>query len=250
MDEPAPRVALVTGGARGLGRATAEILAKQGVTLMLVDVLEEPLRETRDALVAGGATCEMFATDISVRANCVAAVEAAVARFGRLDILINVAGIMKFHHATDVTEADFRRIMDVNCFAPFWLCQAALPHLLESRGNIVNVASQSALMGTAYIVPYSMSKAAVVQLTKSLAVEYAEKDIRINAVAPGPMLTGISEGAGIPEDMDFKKIMRYAGVRAPSQPETVAAVIAFLASPEASSVHGAVWTADNASSTG
>ena len=132
----------------------------------------------------------------------------------------------------------------VNAAAPFWFAQAAIPHLIESRGNIVNVLSQSALIGTSYIVPYSMSKAAALQLTKSLSVEYAGQPIRINAVAPGSMMTEISEATRPPADADFALIRRYSGQRPPADVAEVAAVAAFLASDAASAVHGAVWTAD------
>jgi NAD(P)-dependent dehydrogenase (short-subunit alcohol dehydrogenase family) len=242
--EAMQRVALVTGSARGLGRAIAEALAEQGVALMLVDVLADRLEETRGALEARGARCAIFSADISVRANCIAAVEATIATFDRLDILINAAGLMRFNHATEVPEDEFWRIMQVNAAAPFWFAQAAIPHLLASAGNIVNVLSQSALIGTPYIVPYSMSKAALLQLTKSLAVEYADKPIRINGVAPGSMMTEISEATSPPVDADFAKIKRYAGGRPPSAAAEVAAVVAFISSPGASAVHGAVWTAD------
>ena len=238
------RVALVTGSARGLGKAIAEALAAQDVTLVLVDILAERLEATAAELRTGGARCTTFATDISDRANCIAAVDAAVAEWGRLDILINAAGLMRFNHATDVPEAEFNRIMQVNAAAPFWLCQAAIPHLLETHGNIVNVLSQSALMGTSYLVPYSMSKAALLQLTKSLAVEYVNQPIRINAVAPGAMMTEISSEATMPENADFAKIARYSGQRPPADPANVARVVAFISSPQASGVHGAIWTAD------
>jgi len=238
------RVALVTGAARGLGKAIAERLAAQGVSMMLVDILAERLEATRGELVAAGARCAGFATDIAERANCIAAVDAAVAEFGRLDTLINAAGLMRFNHAHDVPEEQFWKIMQVNAAAPFWLFQAALPHLLASRGNMVNVLSQSALMGTSYIVPYSMSKAALLQMTKSLAIEYVHEPIRINAVAPGGMMTEISAEAPMPEGVEFAKIKRYSGERPPADPAEVAAVVAFITSPAASAVHGAIWTAD------
>ncbi len=245
MTESAPpRVALVTGAARGLGKAIAGALAKQGVALMLVDVLADPLQETCGELHATGATCAAFPADISERANCIAAVEAAVATYGRLDILINAAGFMRFNHMVDVPEEEFWRIMQVNMAAPFWFAQAAIPHLLASHGNIVNVLSQSALIGTAYIVPYSMSKAALMQLTKSLALEYVGKPIRINGVAPGSMMTGISDGTRPPVDVDFALMKRYSGEREIADPAEVAAVVAFISSPAASVVHGAIWTAD------
>jgi len=245
MTDPTPqRVALVTGSARGLGRAIAEALAAQGVALMLVDVLGERLEQTCKDLVAAGATCAFHVADISVRENCIDAVAATIAAHGRLDVLVNAAGIMRFNHAVDVSEDEFWKIMQVNTAAPFWFAQAAIPHLLESHGNIVNVLSQSALIGTSYIAAYSMSKAATMQLTKSLAVEYADKPIRINAVAPGSMMTEISEATRPPADADFAKIARYSGMRPPSDPSLVANVVAFISSPAAAGVHGAIWTAD------
>jgi len=244
MSTTTQRVALVTGAARGLGKAIAEALAEQDVALMLVDVLADRLEQTRSELEATGARCVTVPADIAVRANCLAAVDATIAAFGRLDVLVNAAGMMRFNHAVDVSEDEFWKILQVNTAAPFWFAQAAIPHLLKTRGNIVNVLSQSAQMGTAYIVPYSMSKAALLQMTKSLAQEYADQPIRINGVAPGAMLTEIGEATQPPADADVAKIMRYAGMRPPSNVAEVAAVVAFISSPAASAVHGAVWTAD------
>ena len=242
--EAKQRVALVTGAARGLGRAIAFALAEQGVALMLVDLLADRLDATRAELEAAGTRVAALPTDIASRANCVAAVAAAVAEYGQLDILVNAAGLMRFNHATDVPEEEFARIMQVNAAAPFWLAQAAIPHLLETHGNIVNILSQSALIGTSYLVPYSMSKAALLQMTRSLAIEYVDKPIRINAVAPGAMMTEISADAPRPADIDYAKMKRYTGERPPADPAEVAAVVAFISSPAASGVHGAVWTAD------
>src|ERR1700743_3489354 len=183
--ESVVRVGLVTGAARGLGRSIAEALGRQGVTLMLVDVLADRLEATRRELQDAGVRCAAFAPDICDKANCCAAVEATIRAFGRLDTLINAAGLMRFNHATAVPEEEFWKIMQVNAAAPFWFAQAAIAHLLDTLGNIVNVLCQSALMSPPYRVPYSMSKAALLRLTKSLAVEFADKPIRINAVAPG-----------------------------------------------------------------
>lgn len=201
-DNHPARVALVTGAARGLGQAIAEALAADGVSLFLVDILEDRLQKTCADLQSRGVQCEAHVADISDRQQCISAVETAVATFGRLDILCNAAGIVRFNHAVDVPEDEWQKIMAINVSGPFWLCQAAIPHLLESQGNIVNVTSQSALIGAAYIVPYSASKGALLQMTRSLAMEYIDEPIRINAVSPGAMATEISLDSPMPEGMD------------------------------------------------
>src|SRR5690606_32879913 len=109
--------------------------------------------------------------------------------------------------------------------APFFLSQAAIPHLIKSRGNIVNVTSQAASLGTAYIVPYAVSKAALAHMTKAMAMEFINEPIRINAVAPGTMRTEIGEGVARPDDLDMSLVQRYSGVRPPSNPEDVADVV-------------------------
>lgn len=243
-DNQPARVALVTGAARGLGHAIAEALAADGATLFLVDILAERLQQTCADLEAKGVRCVAHVADISDRQQCVDAVEKAAATFGRLDILCNAAGIVRFNHAVDVPEDEWQKIMAINVSGPFWLCQAAIPHLLESRGNIVNVTSQSALIGAAYIVPYSASKGALLQMTRSLAMEYIDAPIRINAVSPGAMATEITLDSPMPEGLDRAKIMRFSGVRPPSTAEEVAALVAFVASEKASAVHGAVLCAD------
>lgn len=244
------RVALITGGARGLGRAVGEALAKDGVKLFLVDILEDRLAETKAELEAQGVTCDTLVADIADRAQCIAAVEAAIAAYGRLDILVNAAAIVRFNHATDVPEAEFQRIMAINAAAPFWFCQAAIPHLLKTSGNIVNVTSQAGLIGCAYIVAYSASKGALVQMTKSLAMEYMDAPIRINAVSPGTMATEIGAGVSMPKGLDMTKVARYSGLRGATQASEVAALIAFVASPAASAIHGAILTADGGTTAG
>lgn len=249
-DNHPARVALVTGAARGLGRAIAEALADDGVTLFLVDILGDRLQQTCADLEARGVRCLAHVADISDRQQCLAAVEQAVSAFGRLDILCNAAGIVRFNHAVEVPEDEWQKIMAINVSGPFWLCQAAIPHLLESQGNIVNVTSQSALIGAAYIVPYSASKGALLQMTRSLAMEYIDAPIRINAVSPGAMATEISLDSPMPEGMDRTKIMRFSGVRPPSDAAEVANLVAFVASEKASAVHGAVLCADGGVTTG
>ncbi len=238
------KVALLTGAARGLGRATALKFAGAGASLFLVDILKDRLAETQTEVEQLGARCVTRVTDISAKDNCVKAVEEAVAKFGRLDVLCNIAAALRFHHFTDVTEEDWNRLVGVNLSGPFFLSQAAIPHLIKSQGNIVNVASQGAHLGTAYIAPYATTKAALLHLTKCMAMEYMKQPIRINAVSPGTMNTEIGEGLTRPNDIDPELAGRYSGIRPPTQPEEVAELILFAASDAARAIHGACLNAD------
>jgi len=136
-------------------------------------------------------------------------------------------------------------LMSINLAAPFWLSQAAIPHLLKSHGNIVNCASQSSLKGSAYIVPYSMTKGAIVMMTKSMAMEFINAPIRINAVSPGTMAnTNMTTGMSIPDGIDPALFMRYGGIRPAAEPEDVASLFLYAASDDARAVHGAILCAD------
>jgi NAD(P)-dependent dehydrogenase (short-subunit alcohol dehydrogenase family) len=237
------KVVVITGAARGLGRATALAFANAGASLFLVDVLEGRLKESRDEVAALGVACDAFAADLASGADCAEVVRRAVARHGRLDVLCNVAGVFRFHHVRDVTPEEWERIFAVNVRAPFLLSQAAIPHLLASRGNIVNVASSAAFIGEAYCVPYAASKAALVSMTRSMAMEFARQEIRINAVAPGGMNTEIAAGMPMPENAD-ETLLRYFGLRPPSDPDEIAQLILYVASECGRSIHGACLSID------
>jgi len=244
------RTAFITGAARGLGKEIARALGAQGHALYLVDVLGDLLEATASELRDAGCEVMTRVVDVSRRQDCFDAVADCAERSGNLTVLVNCAGIMRFNRVTDVPEEEWNRILAVNLSGPFFLIQAALPHVLAASGNIVNVASSNGLMGTSYAATYSLTKAALINLTKTLAVEYAEQPIRVNAVCPGPMATGIAEGQTPPEDLDWSKVHRYSGLRGLADPAEVAQVVAFMASDAASSVHGAIWTADVGTSAG
>jgi NAD(P)-dependent dehydrogenase (short-subunit alcohol dehydrogenase family) len=168
-----------------------------------------------------------------------------VDQFGQLDILGNVAGIYLAEHTTNVTREQYRRVMAVNLDAYFFLAQAAIPHLLETGGNIVNIASNAGLQGVPYSAVYCMSKGGVVQLTRSLAVEFLKTPLRVNAIAPAGTNTNIATSTSFPNDMDIDLATRMAGLRGMAEPEEIAALFSFLASDDARSVTGAVYTLDN-----
>jgi NAD(P)-dependent dehydrogenase (short-subunit alcohol dehydrogenase family) len=232
------KVALVTGAASGIGRATCERLADEGARLVCADVQADALAETAKACAQRGAEAEAVLCDVADPAQVSAAVQRAIDRFGRLDVLCNVAGILRFDHTLELGLEQWRRILDVNLTGTFLCCQAALPHLLATGGNIVNVSSTSALAGLAYGAAYSSSKGGVLALTRTLAVEFGKRGVRVNAVCPGSITTPMTKAPGLPKDADMKLILRAAALDRPRGPETVASVIALLASEDGAHING------------
>jgi NAD(P)-dependent dehydrogenase (short-subunit alcohol dehydrogenase family) len=233
------KVALVTGAASGIGRATAERLASEGARVFCVDVQAEAVEETAKRAGRAGVEAASRVVDVSDEAEVEACVAACAERFGRLDALCNVAGILRFAHAHELPFETWRQVMAVNLDGSFLMCREALPHLLESQGNIVNVSSTAALAGLPYGAAYGASKGGVLGLTRALAVEYGKRGVRCNAVCPGSIETPMSAGgAGLPKDANYKLVMRQMALDKPRGPEQVAALIAYLASDEAAHVNG------------
>lgn len=238
------KVVLITGAASGIGRAACQRFASEGAAVFGVDVSETGLAETEKLVSSTGGKIRTARFDITSPAQCRAAVDAAVAAFGRLDVLGNVAGVLRFHEVPSVSEEDWNRIIGVNLTGPFFLAQAAIPHLLETAGNIINIASVAGLKGQAYTVPYCASKGGVVNMTRALAMEYVKTPVRINAICPGGTKTNIATGLQFPPTADMELVKRYMGMRGVSEPEELAAFMAFVASDEAKSIHGAILTMD------
>lgn len=239
------KAALVTGAASGLGRATAVALAQAGANVCIADVNAAGLQETSAAVTVHGVQCLIQTVDLSAAAACRALVDAAVAAFGRLDALCNVAGVLYFNHSADMPQADWDKTIAVNLSAPFFLSQAAIPHLLENNGAIVNVSSSASFIGEAYAAAYCASKAGLTNMTKAMAMEYINRPIRINAIAPGGMATGIvSSMASMPTDLDRSLIDRFVPLRGLVDVEDAAQLVAFLASDAASAYHGACINID------
>ncbi|MBU6393022.1 MAG: SDR family oxidoreductase [Sphingomonadales bacterium] len=233
--------ALITGAASGIGRATAIRFAAEGAHVTIGDKNVAGLEETA-AMMATTPVIQPF--DAVDTASCQTLV--SVAAKDGLDILCNISGVLKWGKSEEFSVEDFELLMRVNTISVFALCQAALPHLVKTRGTIVNTASTAALQGIAYTVAYAASKHAVAAITKSLAIEFASRGVRINAICPGMVNTPMTQQTAPPEGVDWALVMRNAPklLDGACEPENIADMFAFLASEGASKVTGSLFTVD------
>ena len=179
------KVTLVTGASAGLGAAVAQLFAERGATVFGIARDAERMATVFESVPGG----RYASVDITSSRACRDAVAQGVAAFGRLDVLVNVAGFHQMRHTTTMSDEDWARDLAVNLNGPFYLCRAALPHLLEAGGNIVNVSSIAGVEGEVYSAGYCAAKHGLVGLTRALAVEYTKEKLRVNAVCPGGMPT-------------------------------------------------------------
>jgi meso-butanediol dehydrogenase/(S,S)-butanediol dehydrogenase/diacetyl reductase len=235
---------IVTGAGSGIGRATAERLAAEGALLTISDVNAEGLEQTATTCREAGATVTSLVSDVSDETSVAELIGTAVADHGRLDVLVNVAGILQFKDFRLTTLEDFERIIGVNLTGTFLTCRDAMPHLLESQGNIVNITSTAALAGHPWTSSYSASKGGVLALTLTLAVEFGKQGVRCNAVAPGSINTPIQNAFELPEGADAKLLHRIMPLDKMRGPENVAGAVAFLGSDDAAHVNGEVLRVD------
>ena len=237
---------MVTGASSGLGAETAKLFSRDGATVFGIGRDTARLAEVF-ADVDSGAYASV---DVSSPHACRDAVEQCVRAFGGLDVLVNVAGRHQMRRTEAMTDDDWAQDLAVNLNGPFFLIQAALPHLLARGGNVVNVSSIAGVEGQAYSAGYCAAKHGLVGLTRALAVEYTADRLRVNAVCPGGMLTPQIEQFSPPDNPNYDLILRTASPRGMMQPLDVAQVIAFLASDAAAAVHGAVYRVDNGKGAG
>ena len=229
MSRFAGKKVFLTGAASGIGKATHALFRAEGADVVAVDVQEAP---------------DVLQCDITDTARVVELVTSS----GPFDVVLNVAGVVRLGHSLDVTMKEWDLQIAVNLTAPFAIMQAALPGLIERKGNIVNVGSIAGVRGQAYSAAYCASKGGIVMLTKGLALEYARRGVRINSVCPGGVWTPLVEGvaAAMPEGLNDKLMQRTFNVLPPgfAQPEEIAEAIAYLASDAARSVTGAAFMID------
>lgn len=239
------KVVLVTGAAAGIGRATALRLAADGAKLHICDVAAEGVEETAKLVSERGGSVEASVCDVSDEADATNVVAVAVDQYGRLDALCNIAGILRFEHFEKMSYQTWREIIAVNLDGPFLMSRAAMPHLVEAKGAIVNVGSTAGLMGLPYGAAYGASKGGVHAMTRSIAVEFASRGVRCNAVCPAGIDTAMSHPT-LPEDIDFKLIMRPSALNGNRPPEVVASLLAFLISADAEHINGETIRVDGA----
>lgn len=245
MSEFAGKVVMVTGAASGIGFAVAEHFAESGAKVMCCDINEENLTAAVAKLSKYSGEVEMRCFDVSSAQACAESITSCIERFGALHILCNVAGMILTKRLADFDDDDYERIMAVNVGSVFYLSKYAMPHLAESKGNIVNIASTAGLVGVPYNAPYAASKGAVVQLTKAIAVEYAEAGVRVNVVCPGAVATPLAATVQPPKDCNLALYQRmFPLVAEVAQPAEIASSVAYLASENARFVTGSVLTID------
>ncbi|MBV8895317.1 MAG: SDR family oxidoreductase [Acidobacteriaceae bacterium] len=221
------RVAVITGAAQGIGRRTAEVLSERGYALIVTDLQTCPhMRDADVAQVLGDVSQEDTAARVAAMAK---------ARFGRVDVLVNNAGISHISPAEEISAADFRRVQEVNLLGPFLMCREIGRMMLEQRsGSIINIASIAGLLGIADRAAYNASKHGLIGLTRTLAAEWGGRGVRVNAVCPGWVKTPMDvapQAAGLYSDADIEGRVPMGRFAAP---DDIASAIAFLADPQQS----------------
>lgn len=236
------KIAIVTGGARGIGKAISKRLLEEGASVAIVDVLLEVAEQTVSEFKSQGFNAAAFKADVSSLEEAEETVDKVVSRFGRLDILINNAGITKDTLLMRMTSDDWNKVININLTGTFNFTKAAIRPMMKAKfGRIVNISSVVGRMGNAGQANYSASKAAVIGLTKTVAKEFASRNINANAVAPGYILTDMVDKISPAAKETFLSVipLKRAGT-----PEDVANVVYFLCSPDSDYVTGQVINVD------
>jgi NAD(P)-dependent dehydrogenase (short-subunit alcohol dehydrogenase family) len=243
------KIALVTGAGSGIGEAIAKKLSGAGMTVAVCDIDEQGGRRVAEEIIAQGHTAKFYALDVTREAEMAAVIEQVAAEYGRLDIMVNNAGVGKAGTVIEQTEADWDLMMNVNAKGAFFGCKYAIKQMLKQGGGgaIVNIASVAGMVGVLNRAGYCASKAAIVGLTKSAASDFAEQGIRVNAISPGtiasPWIQKILSDNLNPEAARTQMEQRQPIGRM-GTPEEIANLALFLASDEASFITGSNYVAD------
>jgi len=242
------KVAVITGGANGIGRATAELLAQEGAAVALVDLDANALEIAKAAIEAAGGRAVAIQADVSSEDDARRAIETTVAELGRIDILFNNAGIARRSTVVDISIDDWDKVVAVNLRGVFLMSRFAIPRIAETNGGaIINTGSGWGLVGGGQAVSYCATKGAVVNLTRAMAIDHAAENIRVNCVCPGDVDTKLLRGEGEQLGMDPAAWMAESADR-PMQrvgrPEEIAQAVLFLATERSSYITGTTMVVD------
>jgi NAD(P)-dependent dehydrogenase (short-subunit alcohol dehydrogenase family) len=238
------KIVLVTGAGSGIGRATAERLAAEGAHIVACDIAEPGLAETAATITADGGSVATVAGDISKPDDVARIVATPIEQHGRLDVLCNIAGILRFNNLADITLDEWNQVISINLTGTFLMCQTAMPHLLESGGNIVNTASTAALAGHPWTAAYSASKGGILAFSQGLAIEFGKRGVRTNVIAPGSIETPIQNEFFFPDGADTALLRRIMAFDKARPAAYVASVVAFVASEDGAHMCGSVLRCD------
>ena len=238
------RVALVTGAASGIGYETARAFAAEGAHVFGLDISEQGAAQAAAQLGELATRVRFHIADVSQPAACRAGVAAALTAFGRLDVLCNIAGFSRLQHFSDITPEDWAAIVGVNLTGLFFMSQAAMPALLEAKGNIVNMGSVAGLVGNPYNAGYCATKGGVVNLTRALALEYSKRGVRVNCVCPGSVQTPASKATVLPDNIDRELFRFLIPPLGHCTAQEIASSVLYLASDDARYVTGIAFPID------
>lgn len=241
------KIALVTGASSGIGRAVSLLFARHGANVLAVGRNQSELGSLRDDARQSEGLVKTHLADLTLTSQVDRLVTDTIEAYGKIDVLVNCAGIIKTGSIEDTTLEDWDKMMNVNLRSMFYLTQKCVPYLVRSKGNVVNVSSVTGTRAFPNVLAYCVSKAATDQLTRCAALELAAKGVRVNAVNPGVVITNLHKRGGMSEP-NYEKFVENAQKTHPlgraGTPEEIAELILFLASEKASWITGATYAID------
>lgn len=241
------KVAIVTGGSSGIGKATAMAFARAGARVGLVARKKTPLEDVANLIKSAGGDAIAIPADVTIEKDCERIIDDTVRSFGKLDVLVNAAGMIFNGTIENTTLARWDEMFNLHVRAVFYLTQVALPHLLKTQGNVVNVSSINGERAFPNVLAYCTSKAAVDQLTRCVALELAPRGVRVNAICPGVTVTELHRSGGMDEST-YQRFLEHSKETHPlgrvGNPEEIANLILYLASPQASWITGVTYLID------
>lgn len=240
----AGKVAIITGAAKGMGKAEAELFAREGAKVVVADILEDEAKQVADKINKDGYEAMAVKLDVSKSEEWKSVVERVVEKWGKVDVLVNNAGILSMNGIEDATEEEWDRVMDINAKSQFLGIKYVLPAMKKAgKGSIINISSIYGLVGSGAAVAYHASKGASRLLTKTVAAELAKYNIRVNSIHPGVIRTPMTEDL-LKDSQNARAVLGTTVLGRPAEPEEVATGVLYLASDESSFMTGSEMVID------